>query len=57
MASEKYKDKEWLSDQLVRNHRSYKDIADELKCSKTTVYKWADKFDIDLSQRSGSIDK
>lgn len=44
--SPKYKDKEYLKEQIEKKNKSYKQVAEELGASDTTVRMWAGRLNI-----------
>jgi len=44
---EKYRDEDWLREQYLDKERSPSEIADELECGQSTVYRWIRKHGIE----------
>jgi len=56
MATQKYRDKDWLKREYYQKGRSITDIADELGVDHTTISKWRRKLDIPKPDKRVSLE-
>lgn len=53
MAQKPYQDREWLYEKYVEEELTGNEIAEIADCSRTTVYDWLDRHDIDRERGAG----